>query len=146
METPLIKEIEQDARRGLRVEVNHVLFRNYKWQPYLEIQIMIESVRQLPLRITAFDLFLSYNQQEVGPLPALSRPYDLTESGEGLEIRLRKDLYSTFAEELNNPQRDEDYFQIRGFVLFESPRHLGFIEYPVDLSYTILHPKNVRQA
>ena len=132
-----IKEIEQDARRGLRVTLNHVIFRDYKWQPHLEVKISIESVRQLPIRISAVDLHLYYNAQEVGPLPSLPRPYEITEPDEGIEIRMRKDLYPTLAEELANRNRNEDYFQVRGMLIVESPNHSGFIEVPVDLSYTI---------
>ena len=45
MVLPSIKDIEKDARRGLRVTVDHVHFRDYKWQPHLEVKIAIESVR-----------------------------------------------------------------------------------------------------
>ena len=134
---PSIQEIEQDARRGLRVTVDHVYFRDYKWQPHLEVKIGIESVRKLPLRIVAVDLHLSYNAQEVGPLQSSPRPYELTEPGEGIEIPLRKDLYPTLAEELKNKTRNEDFFQIRGFVIVESPAYSGFMEFPVDLTYTM---------
>lgn len=136
MELPSIKEIEKGTRRGLRVTVDHVHFRNYKWQPHLEVKLAIESVELLPLRVSAVDLYLSYNAQEVGPLQPLSRSYELGERGEGIEIRMRKDLYPTLAEELANRKRSEDYFQIRGMVIVESPNHSGFIEFPVDLTYT----------
>ena len=132
-----IKEIEKAARRGLKVTIDHVHFRDYKWQPYLEVKLAIESVRQLPLRIIAVDLHLSYNSQEVGPLLSLTRPYELTEPGEGIEIRMRKDLYPTLAKELADRNRAEDYFQIRGMVLVESPDHKGYFEFPVDLSYAM---------
>lgn len=135
MELPSIKEIEQNARRGLKVRVDHIFFRDYKWQPYLEVQISIESVRQLPLRISAVDLHLSYNAEEVGPLPPLARPYEITEPDEGIEIRMRKDLYPTLAEELARKERAERFFQIRGMLIIESPRHSGFMEFPVDLTY-----------
>lgn len=134
---PAIEEIEKNARRGLRVTVDHVFFRNYKWQPHLEIMIAIESVRQLPLRLAAVELYLSYNSDEVGPLPPLTRPYELTEPGEGIEIRVRKDLYPTLAEELANRKRQEDFFIIRGMVILESPGHTGFMEFPVDLDYVM---------
>ena len=137
MVLPSIKEIEKHARRGLRVTVDHVYFRDYKWQPYLEVKIAIESVRQLPLRIIAVDLYLSYNSQQVGPLPSLTRPYEITEPDEGIEIRMRKDLYPTLAKELADRKRPEDYFQIRGMVLVESPDHAGFLEYPLDITYTM---------
>ena len=123
----------------MRVTVDHVYFRNYKWQPYLEVKITVESVRQLPLRVSAVDLYLSYNSQEVGPLPALPRPYELTEPGEGIEIRMRKDLYPTLVEELANPKRGENFFQIRGMLIVKSPGHSGFIEFPVDLTSTMRH-------
>lgn len=132
-----ILDIDQDVRRGLRATLDHVYFRNYKWQPYLEVQISVESVRQIPLRITAVDLLLSYNQEEVGPLPLLRRPLELTEPGEGVEIRIRKNLYPSFAEELENRHRAEDFFQVRGFLLVESPDYIGQLEFPVDLSCAI---------
>jgi hypothetical protein len=132
-----IAEIDQDVRRGLRAALDHVYFRNHKWQPYLEVQISVESVRQIPLRITAVDLFLSYNQEEVGPIPPLPRSLELTEPGEGVEIRLRKDLFPSFAEELADRQRSEDFFQVRGFLVVESPEYIGQVEFPVDLSYTM---------
>ena len=137
MVLPSIKDIEKDARRGLRVTVDHVHFRDYKWHPHLEVKIAIESVRQLPLRIIAVDLYLSYNSEEVGPLPSLTRPYEITEPGESIEIRMRKDLYPTLVEEMTHRKRTEDYFQVRGLVLFESPDHAGFLEFPVDLTYTM---------
>ncbi len=135
MRLPSIEEIEKDTRRGLRVTIGHVYFRDYKWQPYLEVKIAIESVRKLPLRVIALDLYLSYYSQEVGPLLPLSRPYEITEPGEPIEIRLRRDLYQTLVEELAAGTRGEQYFQIRGMVLVESPDHVGFLEFPVDLSY-----------
>ena len=134
---PSIQEIEKDARRGLRVTVDYVYFRDYKWQPHLEVKLAVESVRQLPLRVIAVDLYLSYNSQDVGPLPSLPRPYELTEPGEGIEIRLRKDLYPTLAEELKNRTRNEDFFQVRGQVIVESPDYSGFMEFPVDVTYTM---------
>ena len=134
---PSIQEIEKDARRGLRISVDYVHFRDYKWQPHLEVKIAIESVRQLPLRIIAVDLYLSYNSEEVGPLPPLTRPYEITEPDEGIEIRMRKDLYPTLAEELAARKRAEEYFQIRGMVVVQSPDHAGFMEFPVDLTYTM---------
>lgn len=137
MELPSIEEIEKDVRRGLRVTVDHVYFRDYKWQPHLAVKLAVVSARQLPLRISASDLYLSYNAQEVGPLPTLPRPFELNEPGEGIEIRLRKDLYPTLAEELANRKRSEDFFQIRGMLIVESPNYSGFIEFPVDLTYTM---------
>ena len=134
---PSIQEIEKDARRGLRVTVDYVHFRNYKWQPHLEVKLAIESVRRLPLRITAVDLYLSYNSQEVGPLPPLTRPHAITEPDEPAEIALRKDLYPTLVKELAARNRPEDYIQIRGMILVESPDHTGFMEFPVDLTYTM---------
>ena len=136
MQAPSIQEIEQDARRGLRVNVGHVLFRDYDWQPYLEVKLLVESVRQLPLRVSAVDLQLSYNGQEVGPLPALTRPRELTEPGEGTEIRMRRDLYPTLVKELKEKGTKECHFQIRGMLVVESPHYSGFIELPVDLTYT----------
>ena len=82
MQIASITEIEQDARRGLRARCDDVVFRDYKWQPFLEVKITVESVRQLPLRISAADLHLYYNAQEVGPLPGIPRPYELNEPGE----------------------------------------------------------------
>ena len=136
MQQSPIQEIEQDARRGLRVSVVHVLFRDYKWQPHLEVKIAVESVRRLPLRVSAVDLQLSYNAQEVGPLPPIPRPYELTEPGEPIEIRLRKDLYPDLAQELRGDGRQGRFFQISGTVIVESPYHSGFIEFPVDTTYS----------
>ncbi len=119
MPLPSIKEVEKDTRRGLRVTVDHVYFRDHKWQPYLEVKIAIESVRQLPLRVIALDLYLSYNSQEVGPLSPLTRPHEITEPGEPIEIRLRRDLYHTLVEELAVRTRGEQHFHIRGMVLVE---------------------------
>ena len=135
MSQPSIKEVEQDIRRGLRVIVDHIIFRDNKWQPYLEVKISIEEVRHLPIRVSAIDLFLSYNAEEIGPLPSLPRPHELTEPGEGVEIRMRKDLYPTLVEELLNRKRAEDFFQVRGMIIIESPNYLGFLEFPVDCTY-----------
>ncbi len=136
METLSIGEVEKDLRRGLRVKVDHVIFRDYKWQPHLEVKISIESLRKQPVRVSSADLALWYNQQEVGPIPPLTRPYEITEPDEPVEIRMRKELYPTLAEELRNKPQNEGHFQIRGMIIVESPYHLGFIEFPVDITYS----------
>jgi hypothetical protein len=132
---PSVKEVEQNIRRGLRVKVDNVYFRDYEWQPHLEVVISVESVRQVPVRVSSVDLSLHYMSKEVGPLPPLNRPYEITEPDEAITIRMRKDLYPTLAEELRRASKDrkEGHFQIRGMIIVESPDHAGFMQFPVDL-------------
>ena len=134
---PHITEVEQDIRRGFRVKVDRILHRSYRWQPYLEIQLSIEEVRHVPLRVVGAELFLSYNSEDVGPLPALPRPYKLQELGEGIKIIMRKDLYPTLDTELSQKKGTEQYFQIRGQIVVDSPNHEGTLETLVDISHEV---------
>ncbi len=137
MNTPQIKEIEPNIRRGFRVKVDHIYHRPYRWQPYLEVKLAIETVRHVPLRVVGTELYLSYNAEEVGPLPALPRPYELREPGEGIEIRMRKDLYSTLHDELSKQKGTEQSFQIRGQIVVDAPGYEGIIEIPVDIIHRV---------
>ncbi len=130
-----IEEIEKSLRRGLLIKIDSVLFRNMRWQPYLEVIVSVESVREVPIIFQAAELYLSYNQEEVGPLPTLARPYVLKEPAEGIEIRMRKDLYHTLAEELAGQKKPRGFVGIRGIVIVSSPNYSGFIEVPVDEQY-----------
>jgi hypothetical protein len=137
MNTSDIKKIEANIRRGFRVKVDQIIHRPYRWQPYLEIRLAIETVRHAPLRVVGTELYLSYNAEEVGPLPALPRPYELRELGEGIEIRMRKDLYPTLHDELTVKKGTEQYFQIRGHIVIDAPNYEGIIEIPVDTSHQV---------
>lgn len=131
---PSINEAEANIRRGLRIKVDNVIYRANRWQPHLEVKISIETVRHVPLRILGSELFISYNQQEIGPLPILPRPYDLRDPGEGIEIRVRRDLYPTLVEELETKKGTEQFFQIRGAFVIEAPGYEGLLEVPVDIT------------
>ncbi len=137
MMLPSVKDVEQNIRRGLRVKVDHVYFRDYEWQPHLEVVISVESVRQVPVRISSVDLSLHYMSKEVGPLQPLNRPYEITETDRSITIRMRKDLYPTLAEALKEAIKDrrDRYFRISGVIIVESPDYAGFVQFPVDQTY-----------
>lgn len=137
MNKPYIAEVEQNIRRGFRAKVDHILHRPYRWQPYLEIKLAVETVRHAPLRVVGSELYLSYNAEEVGPLPALPRPYELRELGEGVEIRMRKDLYPTLDSELTQKRGTEQCFQLIGKIVVDSPDYEGILEMPVDISQKV---------
>jgi len=108
-----------------------------RWQPFLEIRLAVQSMRHVPIRIRGSELYLSYQKEEVGPLPPLSMPYELREPGKNIEITIRKDLYPTLHEELKYRQFSEREFQIRGNLVVEAPGYHGILKIPVDTAYRL---------
>ena len=94
-------------------------------------------MRFVPIRIRGSELYISYEKEEIGPLPPLPTLYELREPGKNIEISMRKDLYPTLHEEMKYRQFSEREFQIRGNLFVEAPGYQGILKIPVDTAYRL---------
>jgi hypothetical protein len=137
MAEPPVTQVESEIYRGLRVKVDRIVYHPNMWQPFLEIRLAVQSMRYVPIRIRGSELYISYQKEEVGPLPPLPMPYELRELGKNIEIRIRKDLYPTLHEDLKYHQFSEREFQIRGNLVIEAPGYHGILKILVDTAYRL---------
>jgi len=135
-QTP-VTQVEAEIRRGLVLKVDIIVYHPNKWQPFLEIRLAVQTQRHVPILIRASELYISYQGEEVGPLPPFPMPYELREPRKNIEIAMRKDLYPTLHRELENHQFSQREFQIRGNLFVEAPGYHGILKIPVNTAYRV---------
>jgi hypothetical protein len=91
----------------------------------------------VPILISDSELYLSYHEEEVGPLPPFPMNYLLREPGKSIEITIRKDLYPTLEEDLKYHRFGKREFQVRGNLVVQAPGYDGILKIPVDVAYRL---------
>ncbi|GEM_PF-2871557 len=128
-----IEDAATDIRRGLTVRLHSASFRDYKWSPHLGIVVSVEWVGLFSVQIVGLDLFVYYNESEIGPLAPLPGPKILRPPSDGILVRLRKDLYPDLVTELRRQDRGPAYVWVRGMLTLDAPAFDGLLEYPLDM-------------
>ena len=137
MAQPPVTEVAPQIYRDLVVNAGRIVHHSNKWQPFLEISLAVQTKRFVPVLISGSELYLGYQEEEVGPLPPLSTSYILREPGKSIEITMRKDLYPTLEEDLKYHHFSKREFQIRGYLVVEAPGYDGRLQIPIDTAYRL---------
>jgi len=137
MAQPPVTQVKSEIYRDLVVKADRIVHHPNRWQPYLEIRLAVQTMRFVPILISGSELYLSYQKEEVGPLPSLPMRYELREPRKSIEITMTKDLYPTLHEDMKYHQSSEREFQIRGNLVVEAPGYDGILKIPVDTAYRL---------
>ena len=137
MAQPPVTQVKSEIYRDLIVNAGRIVHHPNRWQPFLEISLAVQTKRFVPILISGSDLYLSYEEEEVGPLPPLSISYLLREPGNSIQITMRKDLYPALEEDLKYHHFSRREFQIRGYLAVEAPGYDGRLEIPIDATYRL---------
>ena len=134
---PPVTQVKSEIYRDLVVNAGRIVHHANRWQPFLEISLAVKTMGFAPILISDSELYLSYQEEEVGPLPPLPMRYLLREPGKSIEITMRKDLYPTLEEDMKYHRFSKREFQIRGNLVVEAPGYDGSLKISVEMAYRL---------
>jgi hypothetical protein len=72
---PPVTQVKSEIYRDLVVNAGRIVHHANRWQPFLEISLAVKTMGFVPILISDSELYLSYHEEEVGPLPPFPMNY-----------------------------------------------------------------------